>query len=361
MISVRHVTKTFPTPNGKPLQVLRDINCEIREGEIVSIIGPSGSGKSTLLRVLNLLDPPTSGEIIVDGENILSKGFPVNKHREKMGMVFQNFNLFEHLSVLDNVTLAPMKLHGLSPEQARQEGIEYLRKVGMAEKADAMPSQLSGGQKQRVAIARTLAMRPSTILFDEPTSSLDPTMVGEVQGVIRTLAIDKMTMLIVTHEMKFARDVSTRVFFMDEGVILEEGTPEQIFNHPQHPSTRTFVHRIRSLVFDIASRDFDFYDMTSQIKQFCIRHSIPEKMNPITHVVEEMLNLLAQYNKPVHIEVNYSELDYSSSVVILHMGETLSPLERPDSDELAVMIIRGMSKDIQTEPTPEGIKLTFQM
>jgi ABC-type polar amino acid transport system ATPase subunit len=361
MITINHLSKTYTNTNGTPLQVLRDVNCQINKGEVISIIGPSGTGKSTLLRAINLLDPPTGGEIIVDDENILTRGYPVEKLRQKMGMVFQSFNLFEHLTVLENVTLAPIKLRGLSREQAEKEAIDYLRKVGMAEKRDAMPSQLSGGQKQRVAIARTLAMRPSTILFDEPTSSLDPTMVGEVQGVIRTLAIDKMTMLIVTHEMKFARDVSTRVFFMDEGVILEEGTPEQIFNHPQLPATRTFVHRIRSLVFDIASRDFDFYDMTSQIKQFCIRHSIPEKMNPITHVVEEMLNLLAQYNKPVHIEVNYSELDYSSSVVILHKGETLSPLERPDSDELAVMIIRGMSKDIQTEPTPEGIKLTFQM
>ena len=361
MITVRHLTKTFSTPDGKPLPVLRDISCEIGDGEIVAIIGPSGSGKSTLLRTLNLLDPPTSGEIIVDGENILAKGFPVNKHREKMGMVFQNFNLFEHLTVLDNVTLAPMKLHGLSADEARQEAIEYLRKVGMAEKADVLPSQLSGGQKQRAAIARTLAMKPTTILFDEPTSSLDPTMVGEVQGVIRTLAADKMTMIIVTHEMKFARDVSTRVFFMDEGTILEEGTPEQIFNNPQQAATRTFVHRIRSLVFDIASRDFDFYDMTSQIKQFCIRHSIAEKMNPITHVVEEMLTLLAHYNKPVHIEVNYSELDYSSNVVILHKGETVSPLERPDADELAVMIIRGMSKEVTTEQTPDGIRLTFAM
>ena len=361
MITINHLSKTYTNTDGTPLQVLRDVNCQINKGEVISIIGPSGTGKSTLLRAINLLDPPTGGEIIVDDENILTRGYPVEKLRQKMGMVFQSFNLFEHLTVLENVTLAPIKLRGLSREQAEKEAIDYLRKVGMAEKRDAMPSQLSGGQKQRVAIARTLAMKPDIILFDEPTTSLDPTMVGEVQGVIRALAHEKMTMVIVTHEMKFARDVSTRVFFMDEGVILEEGTPEQIFNHPQLPATRTFVHRIRSLVFDIASRDFDFYDMTSQIKQFCIRHSIPEKMNPITHVVEEMLNLLAQYNKPVHIEVNYSELDYSSSVVILHKGETLSPLERPDSDELAVMIIRGMSKDIQTEPTPEGIKLTFQM
>lgn len=361
MISVRHLKKTFTNPDGSTISPLLDVNFDINPGEVVSIIGPSGTGKSTMLRALNLLDPPTSGEILFDGRNILEKGYPLEQLRRKMGMVFQSFNLFPHLSVLENVTFAPVKLLGIPEDKAREEALDLLKKVGMASKASVNPEMLSGGQKQRVAIARALAMKPEVILFDEPTSALDPTMVGEVLSVIRQLAKEGMTMLIVTHEMKFARDVSTRVFFMDEGVILEEGTPEQIFNHPQLPATRTFVHRIRSLVFDIASRDFDFYDMTSQIKQFCIRHSIPEKMNPITHVVEEMLNLLAQYNKPVHIEVNYSELDYSSSVVILHKGETLSPLERPDSDELAVMIIRGMSKDIQTEPTPEGIKLTFQM
>ena len=361
MITINHLSKTYTNTDGTPLQVLRDVNCQINKGEVISIIGPSGTGKSTLLRAINLLDPPTGGEIIVDDENILTRGYPVEKLRQKMGMVFQSFNLFEHLTVLENVTLAPIKLRGLSREQAEKEAIDYLRKVGMAEKRDAMPSQLSGGQKQRVAIARTLAMKPDIILFDEPTTSLDPTMVGEVQGVIRALAHEKMTMVIVTHEMKFARDVSTRILFMYGGVIHEDGTPEQIFGNPQKPETKAFVHRIRSLVFDIRSLDFDFYDMTSKIKQFCIRYSMPEKMDPITHVVEEMLMLLSKYKKPVHIEVNYSELDYSSSISIVHEGETISPFDREDADELAVMIIRGMSKDIQTEPTPEGIKLTFQM
>ena len=183
----------------------------------------------------------------------------------------------------------------------------------------------------------------------------------EVQGVIRSLAMEKMTMLIVTHEMKFARDVSTRVFFMNEGVIYEDGTPEQIFQNPKRAATRAFVHRIRSLVFDIVSRDFDFYDMTTQIKQFCIRYSIPEKMNDITHIVEEMLILLSKYDSPVLIEVNHSEMDYTSSVSILHRGESVSPLERPDADELSVMIIRGMSSDIKTEQTDEGVRLTFRI
>lgn len=361
MISLRHLTKTFTAPDGSRLNVLNDINCDIDKGEVVSLIGPSGSGKSTLLRCLNLLDPPTSGQIIINGEDITRKGYPPHQLRQKMGMVFQHFNLFNHLSVLDNITLAPIKLRGLDRHQAEEEGIEYLRKVGLAVKAHSLPSTLSGGQKQRAAIARTLAMKPEIILFDEPTSSLDPTMVGEVQAVIRSLIQEKMTMLIVTHEMKFARDISARIFFMYDGIIYEDGTPEQIFNHPQRPVTQAFVQRIRSLVFDIENRNFDFYDMMSQIRQFCIRYGIPELMNTFTHIVEEMLLLLSKYNSPVHIEVNHSELNGTSSVVILHKGETLSPLERDDADELAVMIIRGMSSHIETDITPDGVRLTFDV
>lgn len=359
MITVRHLTKSYVNSDGKTVQVLRDVNCEIASGEVISIIGPSGTGKSTFLRALNLLDPPTSGEILFDGQNILERGYNLNKMRERVGMVFQSFNLFEHLSVLDNVTLGPIKLKNADRKQAESEAMELLRKVGMAEKAGVLPSMLSGGQKQRVAIARCLAMKPDVILFDEPTSALDPTMVGEVQSVIRSLAQDKMTMLIVTHEMKFARDVSTRIFFMNEGVIYEDGTPEQIFENPQKPATRAFVHRIRSLVFDVATRDFDFYSVSSQIMRFCMRYSLSDKMNTIIHIVEEMLTLLSKYESPVHIEVNYSELDYSASVVVVHGGETVSPLERDDADELSVMIIRGMCSDITTEQSPEGVKLTF--
>ena len=361
MISIRHLYKSFLAPDGTQTTVLRDLNCEIHDGETVAIIGPSGAGKSTLLRTLNMLETPTSGEIIVDGEDITRKDYPVHQLRQKMGMVFQSLNLFNHLSVLDNVTLAPMKLRGLSREQAEQEGMEYLRKVGLAEKATAMPSELSGGQKQRAAIARTLAMKPEIILFDEPTSSLDPTMVGEVQDVIHMLSQEKMTMLIVTHKMRFAHDISSRVLFMYDGSVYEDGTPEQIFFHPQRPVTQAFVHRIRTLTFDITSSDFDYYDMTSQIKQFCIRHSMPEKMDSIIHVVEEMLVLMQKYDNPIHIEVTYSELNYTSTIVIIHQGETISPLEREDADEIAVMIIQGMSKDIRTEQTPEGVKLTFIM
>ena len=228
MISVKNLSKHFGD-----LVVLKDVNLEIKKGEVISIIGPSGTGKSTLLRCLNLLETPTSGEIIVDGVNLLDKKTDVFKLRQKMGMVFQSFNLFSHLMVIENIMLGPVDLLKTSRQDAFDEGMKLLAMVGLAEKAYAYSYELSGGQKQRVAIARTLAMKPEIVLFDEPTSALDPTMISEVLAVIRKLAADGMTMMIVTHEMKFARDVSTRVLYMDEGIIFEEGTPQQIFDDPQ--------------------------------------------------------------------------------------------------------------------------------
>ena len=361
MITVSHLCKTLTRPDGGRITVLDDVNFHIGRGEVVSIIGPSAAGKSTLLRALNLLDPPTSGSIIVEGDDILAPDYPRHKLCQRMGMVFQQFNLFPHLSVLENVMLAPMKVLGIPREEAEALALENLRKVSLSERASLLPGSLSGGQQQRAAIARCLAMHPDIILFDEPTSALDPTMVGEVQGVIRLLAQQQMTMLIVTHNMRFAHDIATRTFFMHNGTILEEGTPDDLFNHPGHPETRTFVQRIHKLVFDIESRNFDFYDMMSQIRQFCIRFAIPEHMNNITHIVEEMLLLLSAHNSPVHIEVNHSELSNQTSVIILHRGETVSPLDRPDTDEIAVMIIRGMSKEISTEQKPDGIQLTFKI
>ena len=232
IISIAHLKKSYGS-----LDVLHDITVDIRQGEVISIIGPSGTGKSTLLRALNLLDPPTGGSIVVDGEDILARDYPADRLRQKMGMVFQSFNLFGHKTVLENVIFAPCQLRHEPEETARQQGLALLRKVGLAEKADVYPSSLSGGQKQRVAIARALAMKPDVILFDEPTSALDPTMVGEVLSVIRQLAKEGLTMLIVTHEMKFAHDVSTRIFFMYDGYIHEDGSPRQIFESPVHSAT----------------------------------------------------------------------------------------------------------------------------
>lgn len=239
MIEVKNLEKSF----GKN-HVLRGINETINEGEVVCIIGPSGSGKSTFLRCLNLLEQPTSGEVILDGEKINAPDRDIDKIREKLGMVFQNFNLFPHMSVLDNITMAPIKVKGQARDEAGAEARRLLDVVGLLDKAEAYPSSLSGGQKQRVAIARALAMKPEIMLFDEPTSALDPEMVGEVLAVMKQLAEDGMTMVIVTHEMGFAREVADRVLFIDGGVILEQGTPEEIFGNPQNERTQTFLSMV---------------------------------------------------------------------------------------------------------------------
>ena len=239
MITVNHLHKSFDDH-----EVLVDINEHIAPGEKVVIIGPSGSGKSTFLRCMNLLEQPTSGQIIFDGVDITQKGVNINQIRQQMGMVFQHFNLFPHLSIMDNLTLAPVKLKLMSKEQANEEALRLLNLVNLAEKADAYPGQLSGGQKQRIAIVRSLMMKPKMMLFDEPTSALDPEMVGEVLEVMKDLANDGMTMAVVTHEMGFAREVATRVLFMDEGNIMEQGTPEQIFNDLQNERTKEFLSKV---------------------------------------------------------------------------------------------------------------------
>ena len=241
MIAVEHLSKRYGD-----VTVLQDISAQIARGEVISVIGPSGTGKSTFLRCLNLLEEPSGGRISIDGVDALAPGADVPRLRQKMNMVFQSFNLFAHLRVLENLTLAPMRLKGVPRAEAEAKARELLKLVGLGAKADAFPEELSGGQKQRVAIARCLAMEPEVILFDEPTSALDPTMVSEVLSVIRRLAKEGMTMIIVTHEMDFARDVSNRVFYMDEGLIYEEGTPEQIFGNPVKARTRAFIHRVRS-------------------------------------------------------------------------------------------------------------------
>ncbi len=239
MIKVRDLHKSF----GKQ-HVLKGINEHIKKGEVVVIIGPSGSGKSTFLRCLNLLEHPSSGEIIFEGVSITSKENDINKQREKMGMVFQQFNLFPHMTVLQNITLAPIKVKNTSKEEAEKIAFNLLKRVGLEDKANSYPAQLSGGQKQRIAIARALAMAPDVMLFDEPTSALDPEMVGEVLEVMKQLASEGMTMVVVTHEMGFAKEVGDRVIFMDEGNIVEQGTPKEIFEKSNHPRTKDFLGKV---------------------------------------------------------------------------------------------------------------------
>lgn len=239
MIVVKNLHKSF----GK-LEVLKGISCHIDQKEVVCVIGPSGSGKSTFLRCINRLEEAQQGQVFLDGEEVTASNADINRIRQEMGMVFQLFNLFPHKTTLENVTIGPIKIKGMSKTEAEDIAIGLLRKVGLGDKDHVFPAQLSGGQKQRVAIARALAMQPKVMLFDEPTSSLDPEMVGEVLEVMKDLAYEGMTMIVVTHEMGFAREVGHRVFFMDEGILMEEGTPSQIFDNPQNPRTQSFLSKV---------------------------------------------------------------------------------------------------------------------
>ncbi len=239
MIRIENLKKSFGN-----LEVLKGINEEVKEGEVLVIIGPSGSGKSTFLRCLNLLEEPTSGKIFFDGKNITDKNININKVREEMGMVFQSFNLFNNLNIIDNITLAPRLVKNIGEEKAKSKALDLLKRVGLLDKKDSYPSALSGGQKQRIAIARALAMNPKVMLFDEPTSALDPEMVGEVLDLMKSLAKDGMTMVVVTHEMGFAREVASRVIFMDDGYIVEKGQPKDIFLNPKEERTKSFLAKV---------------------------------------------------------------------------------------------------------------------
>jgi polar amino acid transport system ATP-binding protein len=345
MIKIEHLSKKFGD-----LVVLKDISTEIKTGEVVTIIGPSGTGKSTLLRCLNLLEVPSGGSIYINGEDILDKKTDVAKIRQKMNMVFQSFNLFSHLSVMENLTLGPIKLQGISEQEAQTKALELLRLVGLAEKADSYPDELSGGQQQRVAIARCLAMEPDIILFDEPTSALDPTMIREVLSVIRRLAKEGMTMAIVTHEMDFARDVSNRVLYMDEGLIYEEGTPEQIFEHPQKEKTRAFINRILSYTRRIGSPDYDLYAINAEIEAFCEKQILPKKTrNNLLLLVEELLQIYAPYLGPIVLDmtITYSEKNDRLELICESTGEQANPIESESlDDELGLMIIRNLTESI---------------
>lgn len=239
MVHVENLKKNF----GK-LEVLKDISVDIAEGEVVVLLGPSGSGKSTFLRCLNQLEIATAGKILVDGNDVTDKHIDINKVRENIGMVFQHFNLFDHKTVLENIMMAPIELKKMTKEEAKEKGMQLLKRVGMDSKADCYPSQISGGQKQRVAIARALAMNPKIMLFDEPTSALDPEMVGEVLAVMKELASEGMTMVVVTHEIGFAREVADRVIFMDDGYIVEQGTPQEVILNPKEPRTIDFLNKV---------------------------------------------------------------------------------------------------------------------
>ncbi|MFA5288018.1 MAG: amino acid ABC transporter ATP-binding protein [Bacteroidales bacterium] len=333
MIRVEHLSKKFGN-----LEVLKDINAQIKKGEVISIIGPSGTGKSTFLRCLNLLETPTGGKILIDGDPLLDKGTDVPRIRRKMGMVFQSFNLYAHLTVLENLTLGPVVLLKKKRAEADRKAMELLKMVGLAEKVYSFPDELSGGQQQRIAIARCLAMEPGILLFDEPTSALDPTMVSEVLAVIRRLARDGMTMIIVTHEMEFARNISSRVFYMDEGVIYEEGTPSQIFDNPLRTKTKAFIHRVRSLQFHINSPFFDLYRLQGEMIIFCEKHVIPAKIcNRLQIMAEEVLQMQPDHTN-VLLELSYSEKEDSLLMQCTAAGKPVNPLEQADNEIHSTML-----------------------
>ncbi len=315
------------------------------EGELIRIEhGPSGTGKSTLLRCVNRLETPTAGAILVHGENICDKKADLSALRRRMGMVFQQFNLFDHLTIIENLMLAPTLIRKVSRQEAYERAMGLLKAVGMSEKALSYPDELSGGQKQRAAIARTLAMEPEIVLFDEPTSALDPTMVGEVLTVIRQLAAQGLTMMIVTHEMKFARDVSTRVFYMDQGVIYEDGTPEEIFEHPRRDRTRAFVQRLKVLSLTIASPDYDFIAVTEQLQQFGEKQLMPRRqLDNMRRAFEEICatNVIPRSagDYEVHITAEYSEETGKARMRFTWGGAPFNPLE--EGDELSVKLLRG--------------------
>jgi len=327
MISISHLSKVYP--GG--VSALRDINLEIHPGEVISVIGPSGCGKSTLIRCIEGLEPPTSGEVSVGDQ--------------KLGMVFQQFNLFPHLTVLENLTLGPVKLRGVAREDAEKRGMELLRLVGLAEKAQARPNALSGGQKQRVGIARCLSMEPDVLLFDEPTSALDQTMKTEVFGVINELAKQGMTMLIVTHELEFARKVSTRVLFMHDGEICEEGTPDQLFDHPQKTLTQIFIRNRRSLIFQVDSREYDLYKFNADIEWFCQRNHLGKKYFTLELITEELLTHFLPFSGPIHFRIYLNE-DKKLALEIEQEGCSSPIIESPEADDIALMILQGLCASI---------------
>ncbi len=313
MIEIKNLKKQYESVT--PIECL---NATIRKGDVISVIGPSGTGKSTLLRMINMLERPTFGQIIIDGEDITVPGYSLNKLREKVGMVFQSFNLFNNMTVIENVCFAPINIKGIKPKDAYERGMQLLDNIGLGAFALSYPDTLSGGQKQRVAIARSLAMDPEVILFDEPTSALDPTMVGEVQAVIKKLADEGHTMMLVTHDMAFAEKISNRVFFLNEGCLYEEGTPEQIFHNPQKEKTREFVLKLKNLHIRIDTPQYDYMSLYTSVELFALKNSMAgDVASKLKAVIEELCFGIAmpvlkeafEKRSRLLIDVSYSDID----------------------------------------------------
>ena len=359
LIEIKNLRKEYP--NSVPL---KNVNVNIEAGEVVGIIGPSGTGKSTFLRCINRLETPTSGEIWVDGVNVCDSKTDLAAVRSKMGMVFQSFNLFPHKMAVENIMMPQQQLLGVSAKDAYEEALVQLRKVGLESKSRRYPDELSGGQKQRVAIARALAMHPKIVLFDEPTSALDPSMVSEVLNVMADLAKTGLTMLIVTHEMRLARDLPTRIFFMDEGGICEDGTPDQIFSHPQKERTRNFIYRIRSWEYSV-SAGVDIYEMMGSLEDFCRRQFMGSKASTRCQLAVEELTtsvllpaLQNNHTVTVDLRLNAGE---EGKEMRLEVDHHLLPDENlfsnPD-DDISLSILRSI---LERQPEKEPGKAIFQI
>lgn len=327
------------------LAPLADISAVINKGDVISVIGPSGTGKTTLLRCINLLERPTGGKIIFNGEEITAKGYDVTRARRRIGMVFQSFNLFDHLTVIENVMIGQIEILKRSRQEAYDKAKVHLEQVGLSDRKLAYPGMLSGGQKQRVAIARALAMDPEIILFDEPTSALDPSMVGEVESVIRTLSENGTTMMIVTHDMAFARSICNRVFYLDEGVIYEDGTPDEIFDDPKKDKTRRFIRQLKVLGIEIDPASLDIHHLYGKIDEFCSKNRVPEKASKkMRSVIEELcLQLLIPETDGAVITggIEYSADDVTLSTELKYEGASFDPFKSENT--LAVKILEGIS------------------
>lgn len=360
MISIRQLKKSF----GNNV-VLENINVEINKGDVIGVIGPSGCGKSTLIRCINLLEVPDSGEIRIDGVNIAEKNAPIDSIRQKMGMVYQNFNLFSHKTVLENVIMAPIHLLRIPKKQAIEEAFSVLKMVGMSHRADFMPDQLSGGQKQRAAIARCLAMKPEIILFDEPTSALDPTMIDEVLAVIRKLVKTGITSVIVTHEMGFARNIANRIFFMEERGIYEEGTPDEIFDHPKREKTKIFIQKLKIFEYKLQIRQLDIYELAGKLSEYGQKYDIAKRqMNGLNLILEEILVFLSQnadHKDMTSVIVSYQEANQQIQLEIRYGSPSMNVLEHPDFDEISRQLIQGLATEISCLPGEMGytLKLTL--
>lgn len=357
MVHIEDLTKAF----GDNV-ILEHIDLDIEKGECVSIIGPSGCGKSTLLRCMNLLEIPTAGRIFINGREITGKGAPLDDIRRHMGMVYQSFNLFSHKTVLENVMMAPIALGGLSKQEAMSLAMDCLDQVGMGERADFMPGALSGGQKQRAAIARCIAMKPELILFDEPTSALDPTMVDEVLAVIRRLVNQGMTCVIVTHEMNFARNISSRVVYLDEKGIYEMGPPSQIFDAPLREKTRAFVERIRTLRWSICSREFDIYELNRAAALFCRKQLLDERqIYRVQLALEELLCNLLLPNLPekevqVELALSYRGKDGDLVLRVDYSGPPVSQ-ETAAGNDLSMTMLTAICREMHWEENTVLLRL----